>query len=257
MRLLPWIFAAVLVPSTGVGQVVSVTVRDGVTRGDEDHADLRPADALESYRGVLASDSTRFDALWRAARECVNLGMLSNDGDDAGEWYTAAVDFARRATRAQPDSARGHEWLAIALGRQALRVGPMERVHLSEEVRESARLALDLDPDAAGAHHVLGQWNAEIERLGGLARFTAERILGAETFRDANWEDAERHLRRAVDLEPRAPIHRLALARVLVDLDRPDEARAQLRRAVELPVVEPTDPVTLREARDLLRELDD
>lgn len=245
-----------LVPSWSSGQVISVEVRDGVTRGDEYHADLRPADALESFRGVLASDSTRFDALWRAARECVNLGMLSEDDDEAREWYTAAVDFAERAVGVRPASARGHEWLAIALGRRALQVGPMDRVDLSERVRESAARAIELDPAAAGAHNVLGQWHAEIQRLGGLARFAAERLLGAETFRDASWSDAERHLRRAVELEPDAPIHRVALARVLVDVDRPDEAREQLRHAVDLPVTEPTDPVVLDEARTLLTELD-
>ncbi|MEQ9568617.1 MAG: hypothetical protein RLN75_00380, partial [Longimicrobiales bacterium] len=94
MRFIPGFCAVLLLPWPGAGQVVSVTVRDGVTRGDEHHADLRPADALESYRGVLASDSTRFDALWRAARECVHLGMLTDDGDEAGRWYAAAVDFA-------------------------------------------------------------------------------------------------------------------------------------------------------------------
>lgn len=232
-----------------------MTVRDGVTRGDEHHAALRPAEALEAYRGVLATDSTRFDALWRAARACVHLGML-DDGGEAGAWYEAAVEFAHRAVDAAPDSARGHEWLAIALGRKALNVGPLDRVDLSGRIRESALLALELDPSAAGAHNVLGQWHAEIRRLSGLTRFTAQRLLGAETFREATWDDAERHLRQAVELQPRAPIHRLALAQVLLDLDRPAEARAELRRAVELPVEEPTDPVTLAEARALLRELE-
>lgn len=249
------VFFLLTAPLPVTAQVVSVTVRDGVVRGDEHHAALRPADALEAYRGVLAADSTRFDALWRAARACVHLGMLDDEGE-AGAWYEAAVGFAHRAVAVEPDSARSHEWLAIALGRKALDVGPLDRVDLSGRIRESALRALELDPSAAGAHNVLGQWHAEIRRLSGLTRFTAERLLGAETFREANWDDAERHLRRAVELQPRAPIHRLALAQVLVDLDRPAEARAELRQAVGFPVADPTDPVTLAEARALLRELE-
>lgn len=237
------------------GQVVSVQVRDGVTRGDALHADLRPAEALESFRGVLAGDSARWDALWRAARETVNLGMLAADDDEAAAWFGAAEDYARRAVAQAPQAPEGHQWLAIALGRRALLEGPRARVHLSEQVRNAALRALELDPDAAGAHHVLGQWHAEIQRLGGLARFTAERILGGATFREASWDRAEHHLSRAVELEPRALVHRVALARLYLDLDRADEARTELRAAVGLPTTQPTDPVTRDEARELLRIL--
>ena len=239
----------------GRAQTETVTVRDGVTRADELHADLRPADALESLRGALQADSTRFDALWRASREAVNLGMLAEDDDEARAWYDASVDFAERAVGSQPDSASGYQWLSIALGRQALLEGPRSRVRLAVAVRDNARMALQIDSTAAGAHNVLGEWHAEIQRLGGLSRFAAERLLGADTFRLASWDEAVRHLTRAVELEPEAIIHRLALARVYLDLDRKAEARAQLLLAVELPTLQPTDSLNRREAEELLRRI--
>ena len=239
----------------GRSQTVSVTVRDGVTRADDFHAELRIQEALESLRGALQSDSTRFDALWRAARETVNLGMLATDDSEARDWYAASVDFAERAVRSAPDAAQGYQWLSIALGRQALLEGPRTKVRLAVEVRENALLAVQIDSTAAGAHNVLGEWHAEIQRLGGLARFSAERLLGADTFRLASWEEAVRHLTHAVELEPDALIHRLALARVYLDLDRPADAKTQLTRAVELPTLQPTDPVSRREAEELLRRI--
>lgn len=240
----------------GRAQTVTVTVRDGVTRADDLHADLRPAEALESLRGALQTDSTRFDALWRASREAVNLGMLADD-DEAGAWYATAVDFAERAVGARPDSARGYQWLSIALGRQALLEGPRSRVRLAVAVRENALRALQIDSTAAGAHNVLGEWHAEIQRLGGLSRFAAERLLGAETFRLASWDEAVRHLTRAVELGPEVIIHRLALARVYLDLGQEAEAMTNLLRAVELPILQPTDPLLRREAEELLRRLRD
>ena len=101
------------------GEVISVTVRDGVTRSDEFHAAMQPEAALESLRGVLDGQPDRFDALWRAARETVNLGMLSDDRDRARDWYHDAVIFAERAVELEPDSAIAYEWLAIALGHLA------------------------------------------------------------------------------------------------------------------------------------------
>jgi tetratricopeptide (TPR) repeat protein len=258
---LPVAAAAILGPSGArgqerpLGEVVSVTVRDGVTRSDELHAAMRPAEALEALRGVLDHQPERFDALWRAARETVNLGMLAEEPGDARRWYEDAVAFARRAVELEPDSAVAHQWYAIALGRKALSRSPGERVELSVQVRASARRAITLDDASAGAHNVLGQWHAEIQRLSGITRFVAERLLGGETFREASWDSAEHHLRRAIDLEPEALVHRVALARVYIDLERTTAARTELRRALDLPNAAPTDPVTRREAESLLREI--
>jgi tetratricopeptide (TPR) repeat protein len=236
-------------------QTTTVSVRDGVTRGDEFHVQGRTAEALTAFTGALASDSTRFDALWRATRESVTVGMLASDDEKARGWFTQAVGFGRRAVQAEPDSVAGYQWLAIALGRQALLESPRTKVRLSEEVRTTALRALEIDSTAAGAHNVLGQWHAEIRRLSGLTRFAAERLLGGDTFREASWESAEWHLRRATELEPDAPIHRLALAKVLLDLDRIPEARAQLELAVALPLISPTDSITRSEAGEILRRL--
>jgi tetratricopeptide (TPR) repeat protein len=235
--------------------IVSVEVRDGVTRGEALHAEHRPREALESFLGALVSDSTRFDALWRAARETVSLGMLAGERAEAKRWFSTGEEYARRAIRSDPESALGHQWLAITMGRRALLENPGERVGLAESIRASAQKAIALDPTAAGAHNALGQWHAELEGLGGLARFIAERFLGAETFAEASWDEAERHLARAVELEPEALIHRVALAKVYLATDRPRLARAQLERAIGLPLAEPTDRLTRTEAEDLLREL--
>lgn len=235
--------------------MISVSVRDGVTRGDDHFAALRADSALEAYRGALTTEPDRFDALWRAARAAVSVGMLDESDEGSSQWYDLALEFADRAVDIAPDSADAWLWRAIATGQQALIASPSRRVELSERVRGYALRTLELDPDAAGAHHVLGQWHAEIQRLGGLTRFAAERLLGAQTFAEASWSAAERHLRRAVELEPAAPIHRLALARLLLDRDRQREAVDQLEVGAALPPLEPTDPRDLVAIRRLLAEV--
>lgn len=226
-----------------------------VDRGDALHSELRPLDAYEAYAEALAVDSTDYAARWRSAREAVNLGMLTGDDEARKEWYLTAVEHARAAVSADSSGVDARVWLAISLGRQALVEGSRTRVRLAEEMRVQARRALELDSTSASAHHVLGEWNAEIRRLGGLTRFAARTLLGADTFDEASWEAAERHLRRAVELDPEGIIHRLALGRVLLDRDRPEAAREQLERVLELPATEPTDELHKREARELLQEI--
>lgn len=252
----------VLLVAFAIGHATSLRAQDDtppgdavVERGDELHALMRPLAAYDVYQEALTRDSTHYAALWRSAREAVNLGMLTGDEEARDEWYRTAVGHARRAVEADSTGSDGLVWLAISLGRQALHEGARTRVRLADEMRGIALRALEADSMSASAHHVLGEWNAEIERLGGLSRFAARTLLGADTFDEASWDDAEMHLRRAVELDPRGLIHRLALARVFLDRDRPDEARSQLREVLELPAVEPTDALHKQEAQELLRDL--
>lgn len=228
---------------------------DDLARGDDLHHRMRPLEALEVYQNVLAHDSTRVDALWRAAREAVNLGMLTRDDGARTEWYESAIAYGRRAVAIDTASVEGWVWLAIAQGRRALNVGPRARVRLANEIHASAQRALALDSTAAAAHHVLGEWHAEIRRLGGLTRFTARTLLGAEAFDQASWDDAEHHLRRAVELDPHGLIHHLALARVLLDRDQTDDARTHLEAVLTRPAREPTDALHKQAAQELLRDL--
>jgi tetratricopeptide (TPR) repeat protein len=224
-------------------------------QGDLAHTALRPGEALEDYLRILSSEPTRYDALWRAAREAVNLGMLATEGEERKSRYAEAEDFARRARAANASGVEGAEWLAIALGRQALDGGPRARVKLAVEVREAALAALALDSANAGAHHVLGVWHAEVRRLSGLERWLARRLLGGAIFEDASWEAAERHLLESVALDPGGLIHHLDLARLYLDMGRTEEARLQLKETLERPAIEPVDPLHKQEAQELLRTL--
>lgn len=226
-----------------------------VAEGDSLRGLLRPLKALERYQAALEMDSAHYEALWKSSREAVTLGMLAADQDASKEWYRTAEGYARRAVGKAPADARGHEWLAISLGRRALREGPRTRVELSEAVRREALAALAADSLSPAAHHVLGQWNAEVRRLSGITRLVARKLLGGDAMDQASWEAAERHLRRAVELAPSGLVHRLELARILIDTDRPELARDHLRMVLDLPPVDPADPLHKQDAQELLRRL--
>lgn len=225
-----------------------------IAEADRLHRELDAATALSMLRSALR-DSREPELLWRAARESVHLGILDEDAgreDAARRWYASAEGWARRLIEADSADARGWSWLAVSLGRRSDLEGTMDRVSMANEIKRSAEAALERDPDQSGALHVLGAWHAEILRLNAVERFTARRILGGSTFDQAEWERAEALLRRAVETAPGELVHRIDYARVLDDLDRRDEARAQLRTAIELDPIHPADPVFLEEARELL-----
>jgi len=122
----------------------------------------------------------------------------------------AAVEHFRDVTAAQPDFAAAHSGLAESLIWARDYGG----------AAASARAALALAPDDARAHRALG---------------TALLVTRWE------WDRAERHLRRSVQLAPRSEVSRVALAFLLVAAGRDDAAREQLGAAVELA---PASPLT-------------
>ena len=224
-----------------------------VYEADAAHTALRPGDALEDLEEALRIMPDDYEALWRAAREAVNLGMLEPSGEEAKRRYESAEGYARRAREANPRGPKGGEWLAIALGRRALEVGPRSRVRLAVEIREVALETLALDSTNAGAHHVLGEWNAQIRRLSGIERWMARKFMGGGVFDQASWDDAEEHLLKAIRYDPGGIVHYLALAKVYLDVGREEDAGQALGEVLERPALEPVDPLHKQEAQDLLR----
>jgi len=196
-----------------------------VNEADAAHTALRPGDALDDLEEARRIMPDYYQALWRAAREAVNLGMLEPPGEESRRRFESAEGYARRAREANPRGSEGGEWLAIALGRRALEAGPRSRVRLAVEIREVALETLALDSTNAGAHHVLGEWNAQIRRLSGVERWMAKKFMGGGVFDEASWGDAEDHLLKAIRYDPAGLGHYLDLAKVYLDLGRDEDAR--------------------------------
>ncbi|MEJ2204729.1 MAG: hypothetical protein P8170_11515 [Gemmatimonadota bacterium] len=219
---------------------------------DAAHRGFRPLDALARLDSLLMQYPDSYGALWRAAREAVNLGMLAKEEENRKAWEEAAVAYARRARATEPDGAEGLSWLAIALGRQALDEGPQAKVRLAVEIRETALAALRVDSLNAAAHHVMGEWNAEICRISGVERWLARNLLGGGVFSQASWGAALYHLQRSVELNPAGLIHHLDLARTYLDIGREQDARRVLLGVLDRPAIEPVDPLHKRSAALLL-----
>ncbi len=219
-----------------------------------------PSTALQHYEAALASDSTAYEANWRAAMVLVDLGQQTPDSVRSARrdsLYAAAEVHARRAVAADSSQADGHFALAVAIGRASLTKGKKERVRRAGEIRSEALKALAIDPQHDGAYHVLGRWNAEVMRLSGFSRLMAKTFLGGDVLSQASWKAAADNLERAVQLAPTRIYHRLDLATVYIDRQRYADARAQLREVDSLPVASFMDANYKKDAAALLQRIED
>ncbi len=168
---------------------------------------------------------------------------------------THAEQHARAAIAVKPADAEGHFALARALGRRALTLGVSDRIKFSKVIRIEALEALKYDSLHAGALHVLGMWNAEVMRVNGLERSFAKAFLGGQVFSQASWDQAQRLLEKAVQVDPARLVHHLDLGSIYADRGAKDKAREQFDFVLKAPVREFNDPLYKQQATERLRKL--
>jgi len=215
-------------------------------------------EALGHFRAALAIDSMSYDALWRTSQILVDMGKQLPNAQRAhrDSLYAEGLELAQRAVNVNAQGADGHFMVAVATGRVALTKGARERVRYAGVVRESALRAIELNPRHAGAMHVMGRWNAEIERLPGVTKFFAKTFLGASVFNQASWENAFSYFEQSIALEPDNIYHHLDMAEALRDAHREQDAIPHLERVAQLPLgCDPMDATYQQQAAELLAQL--
>ena len=230
------------------------TAEEALAAGDQAYAAAKLDEAQRAYAEAVQAAPGNAVALCRLSRVESELGETQK-GDAQRTTFAAAVSHARDAVRVAPDSAASHVWLAVALGRQALREGPKTKLAISKEIKSEVDRALALDATIGRAWHVLAVWNVKISSLNAFERMAANAVLGGVP-KGASYENAETAFKKAIELEPAYVNHRLEYGRLLKDMKRLSDARRELEKAVALPPTSSAlDARYQAEARVLLEKL--
>lgn len=232
-----------------------------LARGDSLMAALETTRAIEAYREGLAGSADDPVLLWRAARALSNRTAETPGREGDEPLHREAVELARRAVAAGPETARTHTTLATALGRYGhwlaheCRVRCAGRVvDMGKEGYRATRRAIELDPYDPAPFVVLGLYHRDLSTVPLVVRVIARTFLGG--YPPVSLEASARNLERAVRLDPGDVTAHLELARTYAEMGRDDDARAQLRAALDSPTRERLDVVEKEEARRLLAALE-
>ena len=209
--------------------------------------------ALELF---LQADAARPDdafLLQKIARQYSDLSFETRDAPEQTRLCTAALAYAQRSVALQPKDAVNVLSLAICYGKLATLSDTRTKIEYSRLVKDYAEQALALDPAYDYAHHVIGRWHYEVATLGAATRFFVRLVYGG--LPDASTDEAVRQLRRATELSPQLPSHRVELGFALLADGRRDAAKREFEQALALPPREKYDPASKRRARDALEKL--
>jgi Flp pilus assembly protein TadD len=235
-------------------------------------ASLAAAEAEQVLQSALAAEA-RFDTrtalvLFRQAdalrpNDAMILQKISKQYSDATSDTTnpierkrlsaEALTYAQRAVALEPHNAVNVLSVAICYGKLATFADTRTKLEYSRYVKQYAEQALTLSPDYDYAHHVLGRWNYEVATLGFGTRFLVKIIYGG--LPDASTAEAVRQLRRAAELAPEKPAHRVELGLALLADGQRDAARQTLEQALAMPKREKYDEESFARARAALAKL--
>lgn len=215
----------------------------------------RLADALQRLELRIERDSADAGALWRAAQVSLMLGILETRSEVEEAWFVRAGDFGEAAVALAPDDPDVLYWAAASLGREALQHGPRTSTRLVQRVWDLTHRILELEPDHPGAHNILGKLNQEVMSLSGFERFIGRLLFSIDPLKEANWDDALSHHRRAVEVDPATILFGRDLGETLAALDRAQEARDVWEATLAQPSIYPVDDRFKADIRRMLDEL--
>jgi tetratricopeptide (TPR) repeat protein len=234
------------------------TAAECIRAGDEAYAQFNDQKALTDYLEALKTEPANYEALWKASRAYVDIADLMPASDKEAKqnqmkMYSDGVTYAKKAVAANPDDTWGHFMVSAAMGKKLLMQGKKEQIDGSKEVKAQIDRALELDPNNDLAWHALGRWQRRMAEIGGAKRFFGSIIYGS--IPKGSFEESEKDLQKAVELNPTFINHHLELGRTYVSLKKYDLARQEFDKCLQLPVSTSKDGKLKKEAEAELADL--
>lgn len=210
-------------------------------------------DALLKYLDALKLDPGNYEAAWNSSYLYSRIGNRLADNGKKQQYFNLAKKYAQKALQLDSSDAESNYVMAVAMGRMALISPAKEKVAASRDIKKYSELAIQYNPNHAGAYYVLGKWNYEVANLNFAERTAAKYLFGGVP--DGTLDYAIKDYLKAIKLAPDYILYYLDLAIALNEKQLTDETKKVLNQALELKPKTEDDPAYLKQCRELLATL--
>lgn len=221
--------------------------------GDREFYAINYEAAIASYTEALLDDPDNPAIHWRLARVYVTSGEVAPESTRE-QIYRKAEFHARRCVALDSTVAKGHTWLAAALGNIALFVGGSTKIKLANEIKAELDRALALSEDDDVTWSILGSFYYSVGSVNWFERQMATIFLSSVP--EGGFEESEQAFQRAIAIAPEIPRHRFELGKVYIEWGREEEGYRLFESALQLAPTSAGDTVAHRVMRGYLRERD-
>ena len=174
--------------------------------------------AADIWAARLQANGGDFEAAWKLARARYWLGGHAPEKERKA-FLEAGIAAGRIAATLQPNRPEGHFWIAANMGSLAESFGLRQGLKYRGDIRDGLMTVLKLDAafQQGSADRALGRWYLKVPGLFGGSK-----------------KKSEEHLRKSLTYNPNSIVSRFFLAETLLDMDRKQEAMAELQHVAEL-----------------------
>jgi tetratricopeptide (TPR) repeat protein len=212
--------------------------------------------SLDLATQAVQQDANNFECQWRLCRAQIDTGEMAQDAgqeDDAEAAYAIALATSKNLVEQWPNTSMAHYYRSLALGRRAMFAGGKEKVKLSQDIEKHALKALQLDPNNARAHGLIGRYYREMAHLSWVMRTLAETLFGE--LPEGGDDLSLSHLRTATELKPDWIFAWVELGETCEVMEKDAEAKAAFTKALSLSSADHRDPSLLMQAKARLKDL--
>lgn len=209
---------------------------------------------MAKLREAEALDKDNPEILWKIARAYFDFADQEEDNMEVQKKNLyPGFEYANRCVELAPDVAGGHQYYAILIGRIGEIEGTKQKIENSYAVKEHTVKAIELDPENDSNYHVMGRWHFALADLSWFERKVASIIYATPPA--ASFEKAVEFFSKAHDIKPDDIRHLLWLGKSYEKMDKKDQARKVLKKALAIPATTDSDKSMHKEAEDLLKHL--
>eukprot|EP00058_Branchiostoma_floridae_P011302 XP_002596790.1 hypothetical protein BRAFLDRAFT_120481 [Branchiostoma floridae] len=140
------------------------------------------------------------EVLWRLSRSMMAKFDGEADPQKRQDLCFQAKGLAEVALAIDANSADAHKWFAIALGSCSEFLSVQDKIKDGYKFKEHIERALELRPNDATVHHLLGRWCYEVTMLSWVERKVASALFAAPP--NSSVDEALEHFLEAEDIEP-------------------------------------------------------
>ncbi len=192
---------------------------------------------------ILDSKILMDEILWRKSHLCFERGYALEDNKEKKKWYEKGEKIAKFAIEKNPDNPEVHFWFALNKGSVGKLKGVLNSLFMVNDLKKEAQKVIELDPDHAGAHMILGEVYKSLPGL-----FGGDKEKAIEEFKAAIYKDS---LFTAVYI---------TLANTYRDIGEVDKAKEVLSKLLSFNTSRDTRRFELYEkedAREILKEIEE
>jgi len=207
---------------------------------------------LEKCKTEITLDPVNYTSLCRAALFSARIGRRQSNKDLKSQYFTEARNYAERALKIKSADESNYV-MSVAIGSVAEVASTKEALLLSKDVKKYAEAALKINPNHAGANHVLGMWNFRVANLNFIQRAAANALFGGLPEGASN-DNALKYLQKATQAQPDFILYWLDLAQCQNENNQEAAAIQSVKKALSLKIQTPDDAAHLAKCKELLQD---